>query len=98
MACDFTIAGQSRVFQGLENCLTTPTKNAMESIATAITQNLAEPVSVMLTLYIILQGYNLVRGQRHFGVPDMMSSVMKIGVIVFLVLNYTNYHKNTRQK
>ena len=41
------------------------------------------PVIVAMSgLYVIIQGFALMRGQRHFGAADMIASCLKIAIIV----------------
>ena len=85
--------GTLKLFFQLEQAILEPMKQTSQKIAAALSADLAPVVTAAATLYIIFQGYSLMKGQRHFGAPDLLSSCIKLTLISSLLGGYGSYQE-----
>ena len=71
-----------KAFGPLETACLTPVQEGMQKIAQRNSTDLGPVIVAMSGLYVIIQGFALMRGQRHFGAADMIASCLKIAIIV----------------
>jgi type IV secretion system protein VirB6 len=79
------------VFQGFEDSLRLPARNFIESASASLSSNLSGPLRSMLLLIVVWHGYQILRGESHEPIRDLIVKLMKGAVIAFLVTNAGNY-------
>lgn len=94
MACSaLGLKDSMALFQSIECAILEPMQNTMVSVSEKFSSFLGPILTLCITLYIILMGYSLMRGVRHYGPPVVIGSFINIGFIVFLALNAGNYQQ-----
>ena len=79
------------VFDFLDRQFTTPLQNFISSGTSGISAWVTAPLTVALTLYVILYGFLILRGSVQEPIMDFAFRAMKLAIIVMLVRNAGGY-------
>lgn len=80
-----------QVFSFLDNQFKTPLENFISSGTSGISAWVTGPVTVALTLYVVIYGFLVLRGSIHEPIMEFAFRAMKLAIILMLVQNASNY-------
>ncbi|WP_331375368.1 type IV secretion system protein [Sinorhizobium chiapasense] len=80
-----------QVFSFVDTQLKTPLENFISSGTSNIANWISGPLTVALTLYIVLYGYLVLRGSVQEPILDFAFRAIKLAIIVMLVRNASDY-------
>lgn len=80
-----------QVFSFVDSQFRTPLENFISSGTSSISSWVTGPLTVAVTLYVVLYGYILLRGSVHEPILDFAFRAIKLAIIVMLVRNAGEY-------
>lgn len=80
-----------QVFSFLDNQFKAPLENFISSGTSGIGSWVTGPLTVALTLYVIIYGFLVLRGSIQEPIMDFAFRAMKLAIILMLVQNASNY-------